>query len=83
MTQPNTQLDRWGIQANRFMLAHILRTLSAHPQDARILGNEPALVLAKNRWAADMRDMATDQGVDPGVQKAVWLDYLAAAHAQR
>lgn len=43
--------------------------------------NVARLRAAKDSWAADMRDMERDGGVDPKVQKAVWEDYIARAEA--
>jgi hypothetical protein len=45
------------------------------------IANVQRLVAAKKLWAADMRDMATEEGVPVETQKAVWHDYLNRAEA--
>jgi hypothetical protein len=46
------------------------------------IANVQRLVAAKKAWAADMRDMATSEGVPVETQKAVWYDYLGRAERE-
>jgi hypothetical protein len=50
----------------------------ASPQ---FVANVGRLRQAKALWAADMRDMARDDGVDVEIQKAVWRDYIGRAES--
>jgi hypothetical protein len=46
------------------------------------IANVQRLVAAKKLWAADMRDMATKEGVPVETQKAVWHDYIDRAERE-
>lgn len=39
------------------------------------------LVMAKNSWVRDMKDLDLGEGVETRIQKDVWADYMARAHA--
>lgn len=71
--------DNWDIAANNHMMAVVLRSMAVkrcyNERETRIL------VRYKNAWAADMRETAVGEEVDPGIQKAAWRDFMeGAAH---
>lgn len=55
--------------------------LDKHNLDAsgEFVDNAAKLVVAKNAWAADMRDLAVNGSVPPSTQKAVWYDLMNTA----
>lgn len=57
------------------------KQLDASPE---FIANLDALVRAKNAWVEDMKDLAANgRGeVDPKLQKAIWVDYMARAELE-